>query len=224
MNEAKELKVIITGATGMVGEGVLFECLKHPAVEQVLIVNRKPRDITHPKLRELIVPDFMKLDDVASQLAGYNACFFCAGISSAGLSEADYTHITYDVTLHFARTLLQANPEMTFIYVSGAGTDSTEKGRLMWARVKGKTENALTKIGFRREYNFRPGFMKASPGQRNLKWTYKALGWAYPIWRVVTPNLVSTMQQVGRAMINAALQGCPKQILEVPDINDVGQA
>jgi hypothetical protein len=216
------IRVIITGATGMVGEGVLLECLQHPAVGRALIVNRRPLGLAHRKLKELLVPDFMKLDGFASQLSGYDACFFCAGISSAGLREADYTHITYDLTLNFARTLAAANPEMTFIYVSGAGTDSSEKGRLMWARVKGKTESDLAKLGFRGEYNFRPGLMKASPGQRNLKWTYKALGWTYPVWRVLAPNLASTMQQVALAMINVTLKGYPKQILEVRDINEVG--
>jgi nucleoside-diphosphate-sugar epimerase len=222
--DAAKLKVIITGATGMVGEGVLLECLEHPAIEQVLIVNRRSYGATHPKLKECIVPDFLNLDRFASQLTGYDACFYCAGVSSAGMNEADYTHLTYDITIHFAQTLAGLNPRMTFIYVSGSMTDSSEKGRIMWARVKGKTENALTRLGFKCVYNFRPGFMKAVPGQKNLKWYYKALGWLYPILRVLLPNQVSTLQQVGRAMINAVVKGYPTQILEVKDINALGAA
>ncbi len=222
--DAAKLKVIITGATGMVGEGVLLECLEHPAIEQVLIVNRRSYGATHPKLKECIVPDFLNLDRFASQLTGYDACFYCAGVSSAGMNEADYTHLTYDITIHFAQTLAGLSPRMTFIYVSGSMTDSSEKGRIMWARVKGKTENALTRLGFKCVYNFRPGFMKAVPGQKNLKWYYKALGWLYPILRVLLPNQVSTLQQVGRAMINAVVKGYPTQILEVKDINALGAA
>lgn len=222
--DSAKLKVIITGATGMVGEGVLLECLEHPSIEWVLIVNRKPLDVKHHKLAECIVPDFMNLGGVINQLAGYDACFYCAGISSSGMSEADYTHITYDVTLHFAQKLASLNPQMAFIYVSGSMTDSSEKGRMMWARVKGRTENALTRVGFKNVYNFRPGFMKPSPGQKNIKSYYKLIGWLYPPMRALFPNQVSTMQQVGRAMINAAVKGYPKQILEIKDINALAQA
>jgi uncharacterized protein YbjT (DUF2867 family) len=218
-----KLKVIITGATGMVGEGVLFECLEHPAIDQVLLVNRKHYPLTHPKLKECLVPDFLDLDAFTTQLFGCDACFFCAGISSAGMSEADYTRITYDVTLHFARKLASLNPQMTFIYVSGAYTDSSEKGRLMWARVKGKTENDLMKCGFRQIYIFRPGFMKAMPGQKNLKLSYKALGWLYPLLHALLPNQVSTLRDVARAMINASLRGYPKPILEIKDINSLAK-
>jgi hypothetical protein len=154
--DSTHLNVIITGATGMVGEGVLLTCLEHPAIAQVLLVSRKQYGLQHPKLKECIVPDFLHLDDVRSQLTGYDACFFCAGISSAGMSEANYTHITYDITLHFAGVLASLNPQMVFCYVSGALTDSSEKGSIMWARVKGRTENALTRLGFRSVYNFRP--------------------------------------------------------------------
>ncbi|MGA9633052.1 MAG: NAD-dependent epimerase/dehydratase family protein [Candidatus Acidiferrales bacterium] len=214
-----KLKVIITGATGMVGEGVMLECLEHPAIEQVLIVNRRPYGTAYPKLKECIVPDFLDLDRFADQLTGYDACFYCAGISSAGMSEAEYTRITYDITIHFAEKLASLNPRMVFIYVSGSLTDSSEKGRIMWARVKGKTENALTRLGFRNVYNFRPGFMKAMPGQKNLKSYYKAIGWLDPVLRALLPNQVSTLRDVGRAMIDCAVKGYPKQILEVKDIN-----
>ena len=218
------LKVILTGATGMVGEGVLLECLDNPAVTEVLIVTRKPYAGSHPKLKQAIAPDFMDLSQIASQLSGYNACFFCAGISSVGLSEADYTHITYDTTLHFAETLTTLNPQMTFIYVSGTGTDSTEKGRSMWARVKGRTENALTRLPFHAVYNFRPGFMKATPGQKHVKGYYFLFAWLYPILRTLAPNFVSTLRDVALAMIQAAQHGYPKSTLEVKDINALAKA
>jgi len=216
------MKVMITGVTGMVGEGVMLECLKHPAVEKVLSVSRRSYGIGYPKLAECIVPDFMKLDEVLDRLRGYDACFFCAGVSSVGRSEAEYTRITYDMTLHFAEALVKVNPAMVFVYVSGAGTDSTEKGRTMWARVKGRTENALTRVGFRAAYNFRPGFMKAMPAQKNLPGWYGALGWMYPVLRLVAPNHVSTLGDVGRAMIRCATEGYPKTVLEVKDINLAG--
>jgi len=217
-----QLRVIITGATGMVGEGVLFECLNHPSIEHILLVSRRPYPIDHPKVEECIVPDFFDLSRAAQQLAGYDACFFCAGISSLGKSEADYRRITYDLTLQFAQTVAALNPEMAFCYVSGAHTDSTEKGRVMWARVKGETENALMGLPFAHIYNFRPGFMRPTPGQRNVLSGYKALGWLYPILRALIPNYVSTMRQVAFAMIRAAGSGYPKPILEIQDINALG--
>jgi uncharacterized protein YbjT (DUF2867 family) len=222
--EGTKFKVIITGATGMVGEGVLFECLEHPAVEQVLIVNRRPYRETHPKLKQCVIPDFLDLDGFTSQLTGYDACFYCAGISSRGMTESEYRHVTYDVTMHFAGKLASLNPQMIFGYVSGALTDSSEKGRIMWARVKGKTENALMRSAFRKVYNFRPGFMKAMPGQQNIKPYYGAIGWLYPVLRLVFPNHVSTMRDVGLAMINSVLKGYPKQILEIKDINSLAGA
>lgn len=217
--ETAKLKVIITGATGMVGEGVMLECLEHPAIEQVLLVSRKPYGASYPKLKECIVPDFMNLDEVTPQLAGYDACFFCAGVSSVGMSETNYTRITYDTTLHFARALAALNPRMVFIYVSGAHTDSTEKGRTMWARVKGRTENDLQKVGFKNVYSFRPGFMKAMPGQKKLKPWFPLFAWLYWPLRLVLPNFVSTLHDVGLAMILCVTRGYPKEILEVKDIN-----
>src|ERR1700722_7417874 len=216
--EDTKLRVIITGATGMVGEGVLLECLEHPAVEQVLVVNRKAYARKHPRLKECIVPDFLDLEGFTSQLTGYDACFFCAGVSSRGMSEAAYSHITYDVTTHFARELASLNPQMVFDYVSGSLTDSSENGRVMWARVKGKTENALMRAGFRNVYNFRPGFMKPTPGQQNIKTYYKFIDWLYPFMRIFFPNQVCTMREVGLAMMNSVLKGYPKPILEIRDI------
>jgi uncharacterized protein YbjT (DUF2867 family) len=214
-----EIKVILTGATGMVGEGVLFACLEHPAVKQVLMLNRRSYPMQHPKLKECIVPDFMKLEAVKDQLRGYDACFFCAGISSIGMKEPEYRHITYDITMNLARTLAELNPDMIFDYVSGASTDSSEKGRMMWARVKGKTENDLMKLPFKRVYNFRPGFMKPTAGQTRVNKYYKYVSWLYPIMRGIAPNSASSIREVGIAMINTVLKGYPEQILEVKDIN-----
>jgi uncharacterized protein YbjT (DUF2867 family) len=219
MTATDPLRIILTGATGMVGEGVLLTCLAHPAVERVLMVNRRPSPIEHLKLQELIVPDFFSLDAVQNQLRGYNACFFCAGVSSIGKSEAEYTRATHDLTIYFAGTLQGVNPEMTFVYVTGAGTDSSEKGRLSWARIKGRTENNLLRLGFHAVYNFRPGFMRAVPGQRNLPWGYRSLSWLYPVVRALVPNYVSTLRGVGLAMIHAAQRGYSKPILEIRDIN-----
>lgn len=209
------LKVIITGATGMVGEGVLFECLQNSKVSEVLIINRRHYDLTHSKLKELIVPDFFRMDQYSESIKDYDACFFCAGVSSVGMKEDKFTHITYDTTLAFAKTLLNYNNNFVFTYVSGSHTDSSEKGRLMWARVKGKTENDLAKLPFKGEYNFRPGVMLPFPGQKNWKSSYKFLA---EIFRVFSPRSILTMQEVGRAMINAATIGYPKNVLEITDI------
>lgn len=207
----------------MVGEGVLLECLNHPDVEQVLVINRKPGRVSHSKLRELIHTDFFELAPIESQLIGYNACFFCLGVSSAGMSKEEYKHITYDLALNVGQLLAKLNPEMTFCYVTGAGTDSSEQGRIAWARVKGATENALMRL-FKQSYMFRPGFMKASSGQRNVKSYYKYLAWLYPIGRALYPAGFCTLQEVGRAMINAVSKGYPKQILEVKDIVKLANA
>jgi uncharacterized protein YbjT (DUF2867 family) len=216
-----DYKVIITGATGMVGEGVLLECLAHPQISEALSISRKPTGRTHPKLKEYIVPDFLRLQS-DDRLKGYDACFFCAGVTSIGKNEVEYSRITYDTTLHFAKAVLQQNPQMTFVYVSGAGTDSSGKGRLMWARVKGRTENDLAKMPFKKVYNFRPGFMKLTPGQKNALPMYNYFAWLYPFLKVVWPNGVSTLKQVGLAMINSLIIGSDKQILEVKDINALG--
>jgi uncharacterized protein YbjT (DUF2867 family) len=217
------IKAIITGATGMVGEGVLIECLNHPDVEQVLVINRKPGGVSHPKLREIIHADFFNLAPIEQQLIGYNACFFCLGVSSIGMSEADYKRVTYDLTLNVAQILARLNPEMTFCYVTGAGTDSSEQGRVAWARIKGATENALMRL-FKHSYMFRPGFMKATPGQKNVKSYYKFFAWLYPMGRVLYPAGFCTLQEVGRAMINAASKGYPKQIIDVKDMVKLANA
>lgn len=218
-----EIKVIVTGTTGMVGEGVLLECLDHPDVKAVLSVVRKPSGLSHPRLSEIAVPDFLNLENVKSGLSGYNACFFCAGVSSVGMKEEDYTRITYDTTLYFAKILVSLNPDMVFTYVSGAMTDSTEKGRIMWARVKGRTENDLMKLPFRGVYNFRPGFMKATPGQKKLKRIYKIMDGLYPVFRLLMPNSLLTLKQVGLAMIHSVIKGYDKHVLEVQDIRKLAE-
>jgi uncharacterized protein YbjT (DUF2867 family) len=218
-----KIKAIVTGSTGMVGEGVLLECLNHPDVEQVLVINRKPGGVSHPKLREIVHADFFNLAPIEQQLTGYNACFFCLGVSSVGMDEEEYRRITYDLTLNVGELLARSNPEMTFCYVTGAGTDSSEQGRIAWARVKGATENALMRL-FKRSYMFRPGFMKASPGQKNIKSYYKFFAWVYPVGRALYPAGFCTLQEVGQAMINAAAKGYSKQILDVKDIVALAKA
>src|ERR1700756_1571215 len=193
-NINKKIKGIITGATGMVGEGVLHECLQHPMVEAVLIVNRKPSGITDPKLKEVIHADFFDITPIEDQLKGYNACFFCLGVSSVGMKEDAYTKMTYTLTMHIAEILSRLNNDMTFCYVSGASTDSTEKGRSMWARVKGKTENDLMKLPFKKAYMFRPGYMHPTPGAKNTLKYYKYMTWMYPILRGLFPKTASTLK------------------------------
>jgi len=213
------MKVIITGATGMVGEGVLLECLSNPLVEKVLIVNRKPYEgKKNPKLIECIVPDFFNLDNIREQLQGYDACFYCAGKSSVGMNEQDYKHITYDTVISFANTLLRVNMGMTFCHVSGASTDGTEKGTVMWARIKGKAENDLMKMPFKAVYNFRPALMKPTNGQIYLHGYNKLYPFLYPLLRLIMPGKACTIQEIGQAMINSVRKGYPKQVLEVKDI------
>ena len=214
------IKVIITGATGMVGEGVLFECLQNEKVAEVLIVSRRHYEMQHPKFKELIVPDFFKMDQFAQEIKGYDACFFCAGVSSMGKKEELFTRLTYDTTIAFARSVLAVNANMVFTYVSGAKTDSTEKGRMMWARVKGKTENDLAKLSFKAEYNFRPGVMKPFPGQKNWKPLVKLL---VKMIQFISPKSVLTLQEVGRAMINTVTVGYAKNVLEVSDIRKLAK-
>lgn len=217
----EKIRAIITGATGMVGEGVLAECLSHPDVESVLILTRRASGFTHPKIREVIHADFLDLSSVENQLSGYNTCFFCLGVSSLGMKEAEYTRLTYDLTLHVAQTLSRLNKDMVFCYVSGAGTDSTEKGRVMWARVKGKTENDLAKLPFKAVYNFRPAFLKASPGAKNTLPYYNYFKWLFPVLRPLLPQYMGTLHELGLAMIHVVTSGYPKKILNVRDIREI---
>lgn len=220
MMNTEALKVIITGATGMVGEGVLLECLQNGKVSNVLIVGRRHYNLEHPKLAELIVPDFFNIESFSEELKGYDACFYCAGVSSIGMNEDVYTKITYDTTLHVAKVLFGLNPNMVFNFVTGLHTDSTEKGRTMWARVKGKTENALMKLPFRGQYNFRPGFMKPFKEQKNVKPVFKPIIFLYP---KLFPASSLTMADVGRAMIKTVTDGYHTQVLEVQDIKELAK-
>ena len=202
----------------MVGEGVLHEALKHPDVESILVIGRRSCNVKHKKLKELLHKDFFDYSTLGERLRGFNACFFCLGVSSVGMNEQDYSRITYDLTMQAARTLSGFNPNMTFCYISGTGTDSAEKSRSMWARVKGKTENHLRRLPFKAVYLFRPGLMKPTKGQKNVKPLFKVLGLLYPLWKVLSPKNVCTLEEVGLAMIQAAQIGYTKQILENKDI------
>jgi uncharacterized protein YbjT (DUF2867 family) len=213
-----KISVTLTGATGMVGEGVLIECLAHPEVEKILVIGRNLCGMVHPKLKEIIHKDFKDITPIINQLTDYNTCFFCSGVTSIGKSESEYYDLTYTLTLNFAKALSRLNPEMTFCYISGAATDSSEKGRSMWARVKGKTENDLIKLPFKRVYNFRPGFMRPTKGMKNTLSYYKYVGWMYPVLRFLFPKFVTTLKELGIAMINSAANCYEKNILEVKDI------
>lgn len=222
-----KLKVIITGATGMIGEGVLHECLNHPEVEKVLVITRKSCGYSNPKLTEILHDDFHDFTSIEDSLRGYNACYFCLGVTSVGKSEAEYTKLTYDLTLGFATILASLNPDMTFCYISGANTDSTAKGRSMWARVKGKTENDLMKLAFKQVYNFRPGgiepFLPLKPTQTYYK-TFRYLGWLFALLKAIAPGYVIKLKDLAAAMINASLIGYSKNILEMKDMKLLAKA
>ncbi len=217
------VKAILFGATGMVGEGVLHKALKDPAVESILVIGRRSCDIEHPKLKEIIHNDFYDYGSIREGLRGYDACFFCLGVTSMGKSEADYRRLTYDLTLAAARTLAELNPDMVFCYVSGAGTDGSEKGRSMWARVKGKTENDLTKLPFKAVYAFRPGYIKPTPGLRRALLFSRMAAPFYPPMSFFFPQYVCTLEDVGRSMIRVVTEGYQKRILESVDITDLGR-
>lgn len=218
------MRVIVTGASGMVGEGVLLECLQNSAVDSVLVIGRRPCGTTHAKLKEVLHKDFFDITPIQDQLKGYDACFFCLGVSSVGMKDDEYYKMTYTLTTHVATVLSKLNPSMTFCYVSGAGTDSTEKGRLNWARVKGKTENDLMKLPFKAVYAFRPGAIVATKGQKNLLKAYKYFSWMFPIMKVVAKNSISNVDVIGRAMIRVSEKPYASKVLEVSDINKVGAA
>ena len=232
------MNVLLFGATGMVGQGVVRECLLDTGVDRVLAVGRSAVDPASlgrmagsgaatgrpaARLRELIVPDVANLGGIEAELAGFDACFFCLGVSSIRMTEAEYVRLTYDLTLAVARTVVRRSPDATFVYVSGAGTDSTEHGRSMWARVKGRTENALLGLPFRAAYMFRPGAIVPLHGVRSktswVRLIYLAGAPIVPLWRALSPNTITTSEQVGRAMLRVAREGYPKPILETSDIN-----
>jgi hypothetical protein len=213
-----KVKAIITGATGMVGEGVLHECLLSEDIESVLVINRRPCNVLHTKLKEIIHDDFYDFTKIKEQLKGCNACYFCLGVSSVGMNEEKYSKITYELTMALANALVSLNPDMVFCYVSGVGTDSTEKGRIMWGRVKGKTENHLMQMPFRGAYMFRPGFIQPTKGLKNTYKAYKVLSPLFPVFNLLFPKYITTLKDIGLAMINAAKTGYDKKIMEVKDI------
>ncbi len=219
------MRVIIFGATGMVGQGVLRECLIDPGIERVLVVGRSPTGVRNAKLTEIIHGDFTDYSPIEVQLTGFDACFFCLGVSSIGMNEERYRHLTYDITLAAATTLARLNPQMIFVYVTGAGTDSTERGSRMWARVKGKTENDLLKLPFRGAYMFRPGAIQPLHGARSkTAWVQAVYDVSWPLWSVlrrIAPRLVTSTEQIGRAMIRVAREGYPRRVLEMEDINSL---
>ena len=246
-----KIRTIITGSTGMVGEGVLHICLNSPEVESVLLVNRRPCGVEHPKLKEVIHKDFSDLSPIEDQLKGYNACYFCAGVSSVGKKEDEYRKITYDMTLNFAKTILKVNSsthiendrsmnsspdsaylpnrqarddksDMVFCYVSGSGTDSSEKGRLAWARIKGKTENDLLKLPFKDAYMFRPGYIQPIKGLKHAYKFYKIFSPIYPLLEKLFPKYAGTLEELGNSMINVTQKGYEKKVLEVKDIRKQG--
>ena len=220
------MNVILFGATGMIGQGVLRECLLDPDVRSVLAIGRSASGRRHEKLRKLVHKDLLNFSAIENELRGFDACFFCLGVTSAGMSEADYTRVTYGITVAAAETLCRLNPDMTFVFVSGAGADSTEQGRLMWARVKGKTENAILRMPFKSSYVFRPGVVQPMHGERSRTTAYRVL---YSVTKPLLPLLkrilpVVTTEQFGRAMLIVVRQGAPKRVLESADINALAPA
>ena len=216
-------KVIITGSTGMVGKGVLLECLESDQISEVLLVNRHPIGMQHPKMREVILADFRKAEEIREEMSGYDACFYCMGVSAVGMNEFDYSWMTYDTTESFARTLHALNPEMTFIYVSGTGTDSTEKGRVMWARVKGRTENMVFAQGFKQALAFRPGVIIPEKGIRSrTRWYNLLYDLTRPFFGLLKrSDSITTTTRVGKAMIRALFHPPAKKVLENRDINQL---
>lgn len=211
--ESKKLNVLITGSTGMVGEGVLLVCLRNPAVGRITVVNRRSVGFTHPKLTEIIHPDFYDLSSIELRLTGFDACYFCLGVSSVGINMDDYYKITYTLTMHFGKTLSRLNPGMIFCYVTGAGTNETGKGRLGWARIKGKTENDLDKLPFKALYRYRFGFVKPLPGQKHVKSFYRYIKWMFPIGKLIFPDEFNTLEEVGLSMVQVTLKGSDKKKL-----------
>ena len=219
------MNVLLFGATGMIGQGVLRESLLDADVQSVLAIGRSLTGQRHSKLRELVHTDFFDFSSLEPEMKGFDACLFCLGVSSAGMSQERYQRVTYDITMAVARTLAKLNPDMTFIYVSGMGTDSTERGGVMWARVKGKTENALMKLPFKARYMFRPGFIQPLHGIRSKTRLYRAsyaiTGPIYPLIRALFPKYMTTTEELGRAMIKVAKQGATKSVLENWDIGRI---
>jgi uncharacterized protein YbjT (DUF2867 family) len=222
------MKVVLFGASGMLGQGVLRACLLDPDVTEVLSIGRRANETAHAKLRAIVHGDFTDFTAIEPRLAGYEACFFCLGSTSVGLTETEYTRVTYDVALAAARALCRQSPGMTFVFISGRGTDATEAGKTMWARVKGKTENAIAALPFKAAYMFRPGYIQPVHGEKSrTRWTrntYFLAGWLYPLWRALFPRHVTTTEKLARAMLAVAKHGTDKRVLEIEDINRIADA
>jgi uncharacterized protein YbjT (DUF2867 family) len=217
------MDVVIFGASGMVGQGVLRECLLDPGVRRVVTVGRTPAGQQHAKLQEIVHADLLDLSPIESSLTGLDACFYCLGVTSAGMTEEAYTRVTYDMTVSVASTLSRLNPQMTFVFVSGASTDSTEKGRVMWARVKGRAENAVLRFPFKAAYMFRPGVIQPLHGIRSKTRSYRVLYAiarpVFPLLKLLFPRAITTTEQIGRAMLAVVRDGASSIILEQADIN-----
>jgi uncharacterized protein YbjT (DUF2867 family) len=217
-----KIKAIVFGASGMVGEGVLITVLDHPDVKSVLVIGRRPCGVTDPRVEEILHEDFFDYSPIEKKLQGYDACFFCLGVTSIGKKEEEYRRLTYDLTLAAARTLSRLNPSMTFCYVSGSGTDSTERGRIAWARIKGKTENDLAKLPFRAAYAFRPGYILPVHGQKHAHSFSILFAGIYPLFKKLLPQYMCTLRELGRAMVVVSIGGYEKRILENIDITALG--
>jgi uncharacterized protein YbjT (DUF2867 family) len=222
------MNILVFGATGMVGQGVLRECLLDPNVQLVATIGRTATGKQNPKLREIVLKDLSNYVSIEEKLTNFDACFFCLGVGSAGMTETEYERVTYGITIAAAETLSRLNPQMVFIYVSGTGTDSSEKGRMMWARVKGKTENALLRMPFAAAYMFRPGFIEPANGEISRNKLYRALFVVtkplLPLLRAIFPNQILTTHQIARAMLNLVTRPYPKHILEIQDIRAAAQS
>lgn len=218
------MKVLVTGSTGMVGEGVLQVCLDSPHIDQVVALNRKTVGFSHPKLTEILLPDFHELKTVERQLTGLDACYHCMGVSSLGIDEASYRDITYTLSVLLGETVSRLNPGSVFCYLSGAGTDATETSRMGWARLKGRTENELARMPFRSMYRYRPGFIKPLPGAKHVQAFYKYVDWFFPIGKALMPDSFSTIEEIGRSMIQVTLKPEPSLILAGKDIRRIAQS
>jgi Predicted nucleoside-diphosphate-sugar epimerases len=214
----KTLKIIITGASGMVGEGVLTECLKDNRIDAVLSLSRKPLGITHPKLKELVLPDLHDLTDAENHLSGYDTCLYCLGTTSVGKSEEQYAGVTYELTMSVATVLSRLNSDMIFCYISALGADNTEKSKVMWARVKGKTENALSKLQFGNFYAFRPQLLTPNKDATHTHRFYKYISWFFPLGRLLFPDGFCTLQELAKSMINVGISGFPKTVITPRDM------
>lgn len=216
------MNILITGASGMVGEGVLHVALNDPSITAVTVLGRRTCEYSHSKLTEILHPDLMDISPIADRLTGFDACFFCLGVSSVGKSEAEFTTLTHTLTMGIAQALAPRNPQMAFLYISGVGTDRSEAGRVMWARVKGRTENDLLKLPFRAVYGVRPGYLQPIEWLKHTLPYYRYVTWMYPLLSRLTPNSASTLEQLAKTMIRIAREGHGSDVVTVADMRYLG--